>query len=410
MCDQNTRFQIRFESPRNHLSENRRIPTNNSLTLRSLTTCTTIMDATPRKNQPLHPPPGHRSDAQSPLHFPATFDRPLPLSGAFLRWLLVFLGVWLGGEVWGQSLAEWSLTAHGNATMTTANVTAGTFTKSGVNDITFGNNGVYAHSWPTGEFSSNHYYEITATPDAGYSMNITSLAFSEKRSNTGIGEYQVRYSLDNFASYTTIATVSVPDNDYTRNGTISGLNIVVSSGKTIAFRFFGYEAEATGGTWRITDNTLKIIGTVAIESTDPTLTATPSSLSGLGYEEFSSTSPPQSFSLSGFNLEPEDGDITVAAPEYFEISLDEGGLFTDELTLSYTGGALSAPSVYVRLKENLEIYSYTGHVTLSGGGADDKNVFVEGEVWEFLNICGEEDFENIPSSNSSSYSSRSWTG
>src|SRR5690606_20126256 len=114
------------------------------------------------------------------------------------------------------------------------------------------------------------------------------------------------------------------------------------------------------------------------------------------------------FSLSGLNLTPSNGNIIVTSPVNFQISIDDVS-FDSSLNIAYFGSELASTDIYVRLSEGLLIGTYNGDVTISGGGANTI-LNVEGAVTEFVNICGEEDFENIPTANSSSYSTRTWVG
>jgi len=173
-------------------------------------------------------------------------------------------------------LVSYSLTANGTPSGVDANITATSFTSNGVGTLTFGSNGAFANTWTTGGIDLTDYFEITLSPNAGYEINITAINFGERRSKTGIRDYQVRWSVDDFASSTTIATVNVPDNDGERSGNITGLDIDVADGETIKIRWYGYSAEATAGTWRINDGTLNIAGTAtpAVVAGTPGITLT----------------------------------------------------------------------------------------------------------------------------------------
>lgn len=124
----------------------------------------------------------------------------------------------------------------------------------------------------------------------------------------------------------------------------------------------------------------------------PTLIPTPSTLTGLSYMEGGGPSMSQSFSLSGINLEPAGGNIVVTAPPNFEVSEDDEDFF-NSLIIPYTDGSLAATNIYVRLVNELPIGSYNGYITILGGDAPNTSVAVAGEVWEYSNVCGEEDFE-----------------
>jgi len=72
----------------------------------------------------------------------------------------------------------------------------------------------------------------------------------------------------------------------------------------------------------------------------------------------------ESFSISGSNLT---GNITVTAPAGFDVSPDNTA-FTANYTVTTTGTLASTP-VYVRLDAGDAVNSYSGSVSISGGGA-----------------------------------------
>lgn len=179
----------------------------------------------------------------------------------FLTLLLVEFSVF---TAWAQ-LANWPLTSDGNPTGVDANVVAGIFKKgTGLNTLSFGTTGASCSGWTINSTPDTaDYYQISIAPNTGYKVKITSISFGERRSLTGIHEYQVRISnTPDFSTYTTITTVSVPDDDLERDGTIAGLNIIVNNGQTLYIRWYGYLSEGSTGTWRINDNTLSLMGTV----------------------------------------------------------------------------------------------------------------------------------------------------
>lgn len=143
-----------------------------------------------------------------------------------------------------------------------------------------------------------------------------------------------------------------------------------------------------------------------VASTDPILNTSETEITGLGYME-GNASVSQSFSLSGMNLEPTSGNITVTAPANFQVSTDDVN-FSNSLNISYSGGTLASTDVYVRLNESLAINTYNGNITISGGGASDAIVSVEGIVTAFSEECGFENFNNAELT--ASYANGSFVG
>ena len=62
------------------------------------------------------------------------------------------------------------------------------------------------------------FYEFTIAPLPGFAMDLSSLEFTERRSATGIGAFEIRTNLDGFA--TSVYTFDVPDNTANRRHTI----------------------------------------------------------------------------------------------------------------------------------------------------------------------------------------------
>ncbi len=155
----------------------------------------------------------------------------------------------------------------------------------------------------------------------------------------------------------------------------------------------------------------QVIITYETAPTGPTLIASPTSLNDLGYMEGGSSTA-KTFSVSGSNLDPANGNITVTAPADFQISKDNI-TYNNSVTQAYTGGTLSATNFYARLNSGLSVATYTGNITIAGGGADEKTVSVEGIVTPIITgQCFSEDFSDITNGNNTTTggSSTQWAG
>jgi hypothetical protein len=158
--------------------------------------------------------------------------------------------------------------AYNGAALT--GVTAGDLTKVGVTSTSSTGNS-RGSNWPlggtdgsdafAGSFDAGKYFEFTLTPDAGKTLDLTSLEFGLGRSGTGPRQWQWRSSVDGYATaITTYATVSsgltladgvltAPDSTTGWTGSVldlSGGDFQGLSG--ITFRLFGFNAEGTAGT------------------------------------------------------------------------------------------------------------------------------------------------------------------
>jgi len=116
----------------------------------------------------------------------------------------------------------------------------------------------------------------------------------------------------------------------------------------------------------------------AYEIKVPTISVNPSSLSGFSYVVGSGPSAEQTFMVSGTNLT---ADISISAPEHFEISKTSGSDFTSSLTFAQSDGSVNETIIYVRLKAGLAIGSYSSeNITCSSEGASDRTVTCSGTV------------------------------
>ena len=111
-------------------------------------------------------------------------------------------------------------------------------------------------------------------------------------------------------------------------------------------------------------------------SSDPSMTVG-SAISGLDYYEGNGPSVEKTFNVEGTNLTD---DILVTAPVGFEVSFTEGGSSSSSVSLTQAGGIVVSTPVYVRLKAGLGVNTYSGDVTLTSSGADNKTVALSGEV------------------------------
>ncbi|RYY19276.1 MAG: hypothetical protein EOO36_06160 [Cytophagaceae bacterium] len=115
-------------------------------------------------------------------------------------------------------------------------------------------------------------------------------------------------------------------------------------------------------------------------TTSPTLTATPTALSGFTYVAGSSTSPSQNFTLDGSNLTP--GDLVATGSTNYEVSADNTTFGATAIIPNMAGGTLTSVPVYVRLKAGLAAGTYNNEtISVTGGGtAAATNVTVSGSV------------------------------
>ena len=119
----------------------------------------------------------------------------------------------------------------------------------------------------TGAINTAEYYEVTLSPDAGYTITGDSIKFSFERSGTGVRTYAVRSSLDGYTTNltavyglpTTNVDVQAGNIFYLKRDitTIQNRNIIVlgpsfmNLSTPVTFRFYAWNSEAPTGTFSI---------------------------------------------------------------------------------------------------------------------------------------------------------------
>lgn len=113
-------------------------------------------------------------------------------------------------------------------------------------------------------------------------------------------------------------------------------------------------------------------------SSDPTITVTPTSLTGFTYSHGNGPSGAQSFTVSGANLTD---DLSITAPDDYELRQGTTGDFGNSISLTQSTGTVSSTTIYARLKAGKGIGNYNSeNVTLNSTGATEKTVSLSGSV------------------------------
>ena len=148
-----------------------------------------------------------------------------------------------------------------------------------------GVNSIGGQSWTTGDLVelNSDYFEFMISPSAGATLDIDSIAFGEFRSASGITEFTLRSSLDDFRSDVIDAPITVPDDGSVRGHELmlgDAFDAIVSA---VTFRLYGYRAEtANTSRWWIVDHPEFGVFRVSGTATSPALgTITPEPPAGL---------------------------------------------------------------------------------------------------------------------------------
>ncbi len=125
------------------------------------------------------------------------------------------------------------------------------------------------------------------------------------------------------------------------------------------------------------DEDIAIDNIVVTENTDPTVSATPTTLTG--FQQFiGNPSAEQTFTTEGFNL-TDDITLNVTSGDY-EISTTSGSGFGTTLTLPQSGGVVNTTTIYVRLNGTTAQNPANGDITITSTGATNEVVNLEGEI------------------------------
>ena len=113
---------------------------------------------------------------------------------------------------------------------------------------------------------------------------------------------------------------------------------------------------------------------------DPQLSVSTTELNDFTYVLGSGPSTPKNFTVSGSNLVE---DVTLTAPQDFEISLSSGNSYAGSIVLTANDGTLAATTIYVRLKAGLSVGTYSGNLAIASGELSH-NIALSGTVDEML--------------------------
>jgi len=128
-----------------------------------------------------------------------------------------------------------------------------------------GTNRYNASGWNSAALDGNDYFEFTLTPNAGYRIDFTNFVYTAQASASGATAFAFRSSVDGYTSTIGAATGTGATLDLTG---VAYQNITTA----ITFRFYGWAASLSTGTFSINDFTFN--GTVTPSCVSPTTQAT----------------------------------------------------------------------------------------------------------------------------------------
>ena len=114
-------------------------------------------------------------------------------------------------------------------------------------------------------------------------------------------------------------------------------------------------------------------------TSEPSISVSPSSLSGFTYVVGNGPSDTKTIIVSGSNL-TDDISLSLGNNNDYEISLSASSGFGGSLILSPTAGTVAETTVYIRLKAEKAAASYNGTITLSSTSVNNLTVTLSGGV------------------------------
>ena len=225
-------------------------------------------------------------------------------------------------------------------------------------------------------YMTNYACSSCAVPTAltNGSINQTSAQVSWTDAANASNGYYVAYSS---SSSTTPGDITSSDATYTVQSIASGTKSATLSTLACGTTYHWWVRSNCGGS-----KSAWVAGTdiETSECTTPTITVSPSSITGLNYIVGQGPSTPQNITLGGSYLS---ASITITAPDHFEVSTDGGSTYGGSKTVTVSSGSPTVSTVKVRLKANESVGTYgsaSTYVTFASTGATTKNVSVQGSV------------------------------
>ncbi|MFT3703406.1 MAG: hypothetical protein QM802_13600 [Agriterribacter sp.] len=158
---------------------------------------------------------------------------------------LIFLICFFSLSAFAQNAGNWNFNNTLAGTGGSNNTVSAASLSSAIGSGAYNGGTVYygEDGWPTGTINTGAYLEFTLTPNAGYTLNLTSIDLNMRRSTTGSPagsgprQWSIRSSLDGY-------TADLGSGTLTQNTTptvtvsLSGFTNVATA---ITFRIYGYD-------------------------------------------------------------------------------------------------------------------------------------------------------------------------
>lgn len=254
-----------------------------------------------------------------------------------------------------------------------------------------------SYNWTTNSsVDLDDYIEFTITPKSGYQFSIRSISIQhESQTPHGPIKFVLRTSKDFFTEdIGGVNTIPIVNNRPII--TTIEFDEMIDVNTPLTIRLYAYDANIPYFTWGVgygfrtsgfpvPDNHIIVNGFVITENS-PSIFNSKTDLSYFSYYIGSGPSDSYSFNVIGTNLI---GNLNVdAAGTNYEIS-EDGTNFGNSINLLSSGGNVLSTTIHVRLKSGLTVNNYNEHITISGGGADVREVNLNGYVSPYELVINE---------------------
>ena len=220
------------------------------------------------------------------------------------------------------------------------------------------------------------YFEFTITPAAGAAISVSQLNFGSRATGTGPKNYDIRTSLDGYATASASAALAASSVWALFSNTVG---LTGATDQAITIRIYGYNGSGSpaAGTanWRIDDLAVTVSVSGGSGTPTPSITASPTTLTGFTTNAGTASSA-QNTTVSGSNLT---ADLTITAPAGYEVSADSS-VYSSSVVLAQSGGTVNGIPVYARISASAPAGAVTGNLTLSSAGATTQTVSLTGTV------------------------------
>ncbi len=213
----------------------------------------------------------------------------------------------------------------------------------------------------------NFQYTYGSGPSAEKSFTLSGSGLTNGISITVPTAFEI--SAISGAAFNGANSVTIPHT----NGNISNLSLYVRL--KYGLNINSYSGDITFTTNGTTTKTIALSGSV--DAALVVLNKSTSLLSGFTYGYGNGPSISQTFTISGTGIT---GSVTLTAPTNYELSSDFAVSFSNSVSFTPSGGALSSKTVYVRLKSGLVATSYSGSISISTLGATTQTINLSGSV------------------------------